>query len=87
MNPRDPYHVLYYDSDPDPGLLSCCVVCGRALTVLPLAAPAIITTPPTFMDSEHDHKHDYTTSKKRGRLQQFSLRRRSFDPSVKFRIA
>ena len=33
------------------------------------------------MDSEHDHKHDYTTSKKRGRLQQFTLRRRSFDPA------
>jgi hypothetical protein len=45
------------------------------------AAPAIITTPPTFMDSEHDHKHDYTTSKKRGRLQHFTLRRRSFDPA------
>lgn len=44
-------------------------------------APAIITTPPTFMDSEQDHKHDYTTSKKRGRLQQFTLRRRSFDPA------
>ncbi|KAF3033906.1 hypothetical protein E8E12_005149 [Didymella heteroderae] len=47
--------------------------------------PAIITTPPTFMDSEHDHDHDhghdYTTAKKRGRLQHFTLRRRSFDPA------
>ena len=81
MNPRDPYHGPYHaphhDSDPAPGLLSCCVVCGRALTVLPLAAPAIITTPPTFMDTEHEDHH----SKKRSRLQQFTLRRRSFDPA------
>lgn len=85
MNPRVPYRDPCHDSrsDPDPhpdrGLLSCCkcVVYGRALTVLPLAAPAIITTPPTFMDTEHEDHH----SKKRSRLQQFSLRRRSFDPA------
>ncbi|KAF2995518.1 hypothetical protein E8E13_001658 [Curvularia kusanoi] len=43
--------------------------------------PAIITTPPTFMDIdplEAQHHHD---RKKRGRLQQFTLRRRSFDPA------
>jgi hypothetical protein len=43
-------------------------------------APAIITTAPTVMESEQEA--DQTTPKKRGRLQQFSLRRRSFDPST-----
>jgi hypothetical protein len=42
-------------------------------------APAIITTAPTVMDPEPSA--DPTTPKKRGRLQQFTLRRRSFDPS------
>ncbi|KAJ4338244.1 hypothetical protein N0V95_008102 [Ascochyta clinopodiicola] len=55
--------------------------------------PAIITTPPTFMDPhpqphphdldlDHDRDHDQpAAAKKRGRLQQFTLRRRSFDPA------
>ncbi|QRD03999.1 hypothetical protein JI435_138560, partial [Parastagonospora nodorum SN15] len=42
--------------------------------------PAIITTAPTVMDAEPDQ--DQTTPKRRGRLQQFSLRRRSFDPTM-----
>ena len=52
-----------------------------ALTYNAPAAPAIITTPPTFMDPEQDHKNDTPATKKRGRLQQFTLRRRSFDPA------
>ncbi|KAF2126009.1 protein transport protein sec73 [Dothidotthia symphoricarpi CBS 119687] len=39
-------------------------------------APAIITTAPTVVDQETEQ------SRKRGRLQQFTLRRRSFDPSL-----
>ncbi|KAF2477482.1 uncharacterized protein BDR25DRAFT_1386 [Lindgomyces ingoldianus] len=39
------------------------------------AAPAIITTAPTMVDQEEP-----VITKRRGRLQQFSLRRRSFDP-------
>ncbi|CAO2651660.1 Nn.00g042300.m01.CDS01 [Neocucurbitaria sp. VM-36] len=42
--------------------------------------PAIITTAPTVMDQEHDQEN--AAPKKRGRLQQFTLRRRSFDPST-----
>ncbi|KAF2026913.1 hypothetical protein EK21DRAFT_73126 [Setomelanomma holmii] len=42
--------------------------------------PAIITTAPTVMENEPEAEQ--TTPKKRGRLQQFSLRRRSFDPST-----
>lgn len=42
------------------------------------AAPAIITTAPTMII---DDEKDEQTPKKRGRLQQFNLRRRSFDPS------
>ncbi|KAH7408634.1 protein transport protein sec73 [Phaeosphaeria sp. MPI-PUGE-AT-0046c] len=42
--------------------------------------PAIITTAPTVMEPEQET--DQTTPKKRGRLQQFTLRRRSFDPSI-----
>jgi hypothetical protein len=45
-----------------------------------LTAPAIITTAPTVMDPEPGH--DMGAPKKKGRLQQFSLRRRSFDPST-----
>ncbi|KAH7065838.1 protein transport protein sec73 [Paraphoma chrysanthemicola] len=41
--------------------------------------PAIITTAPTVMDPEPGPE---VTPKKRGRLQQFTLRRRSFDPST-----
>jgi hypothetical protein len=44
------------------------------------AAPAIITTAPTVMETEPDQEQ--TTPKRRGRLQQFSLRRRSFDPTI-----
>ncbi|KAF2001641.1 hypothetical protein P154DRAFT_553603 [Amniculicola lignicola CBS 123094] len=39
-------------------------------------APAIITTAPTVVEQE-----DAGTPKKRGRLQQFTMRRRSFDPT------
>lgn len=46
------------------------------------AAPAIITTAPTVMDSELGQDHEQTAPKKRGRMQQFSFRRRSFDPST-----
>jgi hypothetical protein len=42
----------------------------------PVIAPAIITTAPTMVEQ------DETTPKKRGRMQQFSLRRRSFDPGL-----
>ncbi|KAH7359636.1 hypothetical protein BKA66DRAFT_472490 [Pyrenochaeta sp. MPI-SDFR-AT-0127] len=42
--------------------------------------PAIITTAPTVMDQEPDQEQ--SAPKKRGRLQQFTLRRRSFDPST-----
>lgn len=42
------------------------------------AAPAIITTAPTMIVSEDPGEQ---TPKKRGRLQQLSLRRRSFDPT------
>ncbi|KAF2819301.1 hypothetical protein CC86DRAFT_460452 [Ophiobolus disseminans] len=42
--------------------------------------PAIITTAPTVMELEPDHQQ--AAPRKRGRLQQFSLRRRSFDPSM-----
>jgi hypothetical protein len=54
--------------------------CSPMLTCHAPTAPAIITTAPTVMESEHEA--DQTTPKKRGRLQQFSLRRRSFDPST-----
>ncbi|KAL1606522.1 hypothetical protein SLS60_003927 [Paraconiothyrium brasiliense] len=47
------------------------------LTHVP-AAPAIITTAPTMIISEEQAEQ---APKKRGRLQQLSLRRRSFDPS------
>jgi hypothetical protein len=51
----------------------------RVLTYDP-AAPAIITTAPTMMEPEPDPAQ--TTPKKRGRLQHFGLRRRSFDPTT-----
>ncbi|ORY15213.1 hypothetical protein BCR34DRAFT_192494 [Clohesyomyces aquaticus] len=41
------------------------------------AAPAIIMTAPTVVDREEE-----PISKRRGRLQQFTLRRRSFDPGL-----
>lgn len=47
------------------------------LTNLP-PAPAIITTAPTMVESEQQEEQ---TPKKRGRLQHFTLRRRSFDPT------
>ncbi|KAF2107160.1 protein transport protein sec73 [Lophiotrema nucula] len=43
---------------------------------MPMQTPAIITTAPTVVDQEDP------APKKRGRLQQFNLRRRSFDPSA-----
>ena len=55
--------------------------CARLLTYGNHVAPAIITTAPTVMESEHETDQQ-TTPKKRGRLQQFTLRRRSFDPSI-----
>ncbi|KAF1847332.1 protein transport protein sec73 [Cucurbitaria berberidis CBS 394.84] len=42
--------------------------------------PAIITTAPTVI--EQDENQENAAPKKRGRLQQFTLRRRSFDPSI-----
>jgi hypothetical protein len=53
---------------------------NRMLTYPLLVAPAIITTAPTMVELEPDQEQ--TTPKKRGRLQQFSIRRRSFDPST-----
>lgn len=49
-----------------------------------IAAPAIITTAPTVVDPEHDENQQgplEVMPKKRGRLGQLSLRRRSFDPT------
>ncbi|KAF2751266.1 hypothetical protein M011DRAFT_416039 [Sporormia fimetaria CBS 119925] len=43
---------------------------------MPTDTPAIITTAPTIVD------HGTAGPKKRGRMQHFSLRRRSFDPSL-----
>lgn len=57
------------------------VSCAQLLTYDNHVAPAIITTAPTVMESEHETDQQ-TTPKKRGRLQQFTLRRRSFDPSI-----
>lgn len=48
---------------------------GSELVLTHPAAPAIITTAPTVADQEDP------APKKRGRLQQLSLRRRSFDPT------
>ena len=53
----------------------CLVLTSHAAT-----APAIITTAPTVMDQEPDGEN--AAPKRRGRLQQFTLRRRSFDPST-----
>ncbi|KAF2270113.1 hypothetical protein CC78DRAFT_528605 [Lojkania enalia] len=42
---------------------------------MPMTTPAIITTAPTMVDQEEP------VPRRRGRLQQFNLRRRSFDPT------
>ncbi|KAF1917361.1 hypothetical protein BDU57DRAFT_444578 [Ampelomyces quisqualis] len=57
---------------------------ARAHAAPPLpVAPTIITTAPTVVDAEHDAAQP--VPKKRARLQHFSLRRRSFDPSARDR--
>lgn len=55
------------------------VVLNDALTYDSLTAPSIITTAPTVVEPEPNS--DMASPKKRGRLQQFAMRRRSFDPS------
>ncbi|EFQ94185.1 hypothetical protein CFE70_006920 [Pyrenophora teres f. teres 0-1] len=48
------------------------------------APPAIITTAPTVLEPEHAHEHDQEEkpTPRRSRMQHFTLRRRSFDPSL-----
>ncbi|KAF2686233.1 hypothetical protein K458DRAFT_299313 [Lentithecium fluviatile CBS 122367] len=49
-----------------------------------VTAPAIITTSPTMVEQEQEQAQAQAEAgpKKRGRMQQFSLRRRSFDPAL-----
>ncbi|KAE8863780.1 hypothetical protein PTNB73_06987 [Pyrenophora teres f. teres] len=77
------------DNDNDDDGAPRCLRCPLCLLSLPYpstlrVSPAIITTAPTVLEPEHAHEHDQEEkpTPRRSRMQHFTLRRRSFDPSL-----